>query len=49
MTTIGVILGAALGGVGIAFAGTAIGLPLFFVLGLGGLITGNEFDSLKTR
>ena len=45
-TTAGAILGAVLGGVGIA-GGTAIGLPLSLVLGLGGLLTGAEFDSVR--
>ena len=46
LSTIGVIIGAVLGGVGIATGGGAIGLPLAAVLGLGGLIAGVEFDSL---
>ena len=46
LTTIGAIIGAVFGGVGIAAGGGAIGLPLAAVLGLGGLITGIEFDSL---
>jgi hypothetical protein len=47
-TTLGAILGAVLGGVGIAAAGGAIGLPLALVLGLGGLIAGTEVDALRT-
>jgi cytochrome bd-type quinol oxidase subunit 2 len=44
LATAGVVLGAALGGVGIAAMGGAIGLPLFFVLGLGGFLAGTEVD-----
>ena len=47
LTTAGAILGAVLGGVGIAAGGGAIGLPLALVLGLGGFITGSEFDSIR--
>lgn len=47
LTTAGAILGAALGGVGIAAMGGAIGLPLALPLGLGGLIAGAEFDSVR--
>jgi hypothetical protein len=47
LTTLGTVLGAALGGVGIAALGGAIGLPLALVLGLGGLIAGSEYDSAK--
>ena len=47
-TTAGAIVGAVLGGVGIAAGGGAFGLPLVLVLGLGGLITGAEFDSVRT-
>ncbi|MEO8870576.1 MAG: hypothetical protein ABI357_07065 [Granulicella sp.] len=39
------IIGAALGGVGIAMLGGAFGLPLALVLALVGLIVGNEADS----
>ena len=45
LTTIGIILGASLGGVGIAALGGAIGLPLFLILGLAGMWGGTEFDS----
>jgi hypothetical protein len=45
--TAGAIIGAVLGGVGIAAMGGAVGLPLAFVLGLGGLIAGAEFDSVR--
>lgn len=47
LTTIGIIIGSALGGVGIAAMGSAIGLPLALVLGLGGFLSGAKFDSLK--
>jgi hypothetical protein len=47
LTTVGAIIGAVLGGVGIAAMGGAIGLPLAFVLGLGGLVAGAEFDSMR--
>jgi hypothetical protein len=47
LTTAGAILGAVLGGVGIAAMGGAIGLPLALILGLGGLIAGAEFDSAR--
>ena len=50
LTTVGVIIGASLGGVGIAAMGGAIGLPLALVLGLGGFVGfvgGSKFDSLK--
>src|SRR5690606_16017096 len=46
-TTAGAILGTVLGGVGIATGGAAIGLPLALVLGLGGLLSGAEIDSLR--
>ena len=45
LTSAGIIFGASLGGVGIAALGGAIGLPLFFVLGLAGLFGGTKFDS----
>ncbi len=48
LATIGAVTGAVLGGVGIAAMGGAIGLPLALVLGLGGLIAGTEFDSLRS-
>jgi len=44
LTTIGVILGAVLGGVGIAAMGGAIGMPLALVLGLTGFISGSFVD-----
>ena len=47
LTTIGLIIGAALGGVGIAAMGGAIGMPLALVLGLGGFLSGSKFDSLS--
>ena len=46
LTAIGAIVGASLGGVGIAAGGGAIGLPLVAVLGLGGFLAGNEADSV---
>ncbi|MBC7006573.1 hypothetical protein BIZ37_28880, partial [Photobacterium sp. BZF1] len=33
--------------VGIAAMGTAVGAPLYAVLGLGGLLSGSYFDSFK--
>ena len=45
LTTIGLILGSALGGVGIAAMGGAIGVPFALLLGLGGFISGSKFDS----
>ncbi len=47
LTTIGLIIGASLGGVGIAAMGGAIGMPLAMVLGLGGFLGGSKFDSLS--
>jgi hypothetical protein len=47
LATVGTVTGAVLGGVGIAAMGGAIGLPLALVLGLGGLIAGTEFDSMR--
>jgi hypothetical protein len=47
LTTAGTVLGAVLGGVGIAAMGGAIGLPLALLLGLGGLLAGAEFDSVR--
>jgi hypothetical protein len=47
LTTIGILIGASLGGVGIAAMGTAIGMPLAVVLGLSGFLTGSKIDSLK--
>lgn len=50
LATAGIIYGAALGGVGIAAAGGAIGLPIAAVLGLLGLVAGSEFDqAIKKR
>ena len=46
LTTIGLIIGASLGGVGIAAMGSAVGMPLALVLGLGGFLSGSKFDSL---
>lgn len=48
LTTIGLILGSIMGGVGIAAMGGAIGLPLALVLGLGGLLGGSEFDVFRS-
>lgn len=45
LTSIGIIMGASLGGVGVAALGGAIGLPLFAVLGLAGLVGGSKFDA----
>ncbi len=47
LTTAGIIIGSALGGVGIAAMGSAVGVPLALVLGLGGFLSGTKFDSLK--
>tara|TARA_R110000868_G_scaffold234868_3_gene488544 strand:- start:1475 stop:1948 length:474 start_codon:yes stop_codon:yes gene_type:complete len=47
LTTVGVIIGSALGGIGVATMGSAIGVPLALVLGLGGFLTGTKFDSLR--
>ncbi|MDG1668525.1 MAG: hypothetical protein P8I96_06285 [Opitutae bacterium] len=47
LTTIGILIGASLGGVGIAAMGTAVGMPLAVVLGLSGFLTGSKIDSLK--
>jgi hypothetical protein len=46
---VGAILGATLGGAGIAAMGTAFGLPLLAVLGLGGLVAGTEVDAAVRR
>ena len=46
---VGAILGATLGGAGIAAVGTAFGLPLLAVLGLGGLVAGTEVDAAVRR
>jgi hypothetical protein len=45
--TAGAVLGAVLGGVGIAAGGTAIGLPLLAVLGVVGFFAGGEVDSIR--
>jgi hypothetical protein len=45
----GAILGAALGGVGIAALGGAVGVPLLAVLGLSGLLAGAEVDAAVRR
>lgn len=45
LTTAGAILGAALGGMGVVALGGAIGIPLLAVLGVGGLLAGNEVDA----
>jgi len=47
LTTIGLIIGSALGGVGVAAMGSAVGIPLAFALGLGGFLSGSKFDSLN--
>jgi hypothetical protein len=39
------IIGAALGGVGIAFMGGAIGLPIAAIGAIGGIVIGSEMDS----
>jgi hypothetical protein len=49
LTTIGAIIGAAFGGVGIAAGGGAIGLPLALILGLGGFVAGVELDAFRVR
>jgi hypothetical protein len=45
LATAGAILGAALGGMGVAALGGAIGIPLLAVLGVGGLLAGTEVDA----
>ena len=45
LATIGIIIGGALGGVGIAMAGGAIGAPLAAIFGVGGFLTGSKIDS----
>ena len=45
LTSIGLILGAVFGGLGIAAFGGAIGLPWALVLGLAGLVGGTSFDA----
>jgi len=47
LSSAGLVLGNALGGVGIAALGGAIGLPLAVVLGLGGLLVGAEIDVVR--
>jgi hypothetical protein len=47
LTTAGAILGAALGGMGVAMLGGAIGVPLAAVLGLAGFAAGTEFDVFR--
>lgn len=47
LTTIGLIIGSALGGAGIAAMGGAIGVSLALVLGLSGFIAGSKFDDTK--
>jgi len=45
LTTIGIIIGASFGGVGIAIAGGAFGLPLAAIFGIGGFLTGSKIDA----
>jgi hypothetical protein len=47
LTTIGIIIGSALGGAGIAAMGGAIGVSLAMVLGISGFIAGSKFDDTK--
>lgn len=47
LTTIGALIGLALGGVGIAAGGGAIGVPLALILGLGGFLSGSMFDAFS--
>ena len=47
LTTVGIIIGSVLGGVGIAAMGGAIGMPLAFILGLSGFLVGTKFDDTK--
>ena len=42
-----IIIGSALGGVGIAAMGGAIGMPLAFILGLIGFLAGTKLDDTK--
>ena len=49
LTTIGVILGASLGSIGLAAFGGAVGLPLAALLGLGGFLAGSKVDSESAR
>ena len=46
LATIGIIIGTALGGAGIAMAGGAIGVSLAAVFGVGGFLSGSKIDSL---
>jgi hypothetical protein len=46
LTTVLGIIGAALGGVGIAAGGTAVGVPLALILGTAGYFAGTELDSI---
>ena len=48
LTTMGIIIGSALGGVGIALMGTAFGMPLALILGLGGFLFGSKVDDINT-
>jgi len=48
LTTMGIIIGSALGGVGIALMGTAFGMPLALILGLGGFLFGSKVDDMNT-
>lgn len=45
LTALGIIVGSALGGVGIALMGGAFGLPLAGILGLTGFVSGSTIDS----
>ena len=45
--TVAAVLGFSLGGVGIAAMGGAIGLPLFAILGLAGVVGGAELDGWR--
>ncbi len=46
LATIGIIIGTALGGAGIAVAGGAVGVSLAAVFGIGGFLSGSKIDSL---
>ena len=46
LTTIGIIIGSALGGVGIAMMGGAIGVPLAAIFGISGFVAGSKVDSI---
>ena len=41
----GIIIGSALGGVGIAMLGGAVGLPLAAIFGMSGFLAGSKIDS----